>query len=648
MFKFTVLLVLLLVVAGPATPARGASTGPSKPEQAQGLYELARADIALGKLPTRRRAMQRLERAARLDPARADIELELARLYQDMGFLKQARRRFQDLADRNPADLPARRGLAALWRRDYLKYLDTTSLDRALDHLAIVVRTDSTDADSWIVLSTLQIERGRADAARRSADAALRVAPRRADALLAAAQSAYRCGSAELADSLFELAIPRLVTSARSRFEDIAPLASAEDTMRMRALAPSLREDFRRRFWVDQDPDPTTTHNEAQLEYWSRVAQAYFIYFDHRRREWDQRGEVYVRYGAPARAIYNPVGSSNLLTIRDAGVSRTNGLFPVNSLRWEYPELGLSVTLEDRLLSEYYLNPIALHRDTDPAPDPDSLAAHPEQFGTAGGRGVFRVLPPGVRPLPVDAVVARFEGAERPRLMTLMSSPGTPADRAIATYVVFDSTRREVARASRALSPSACDPATLRDADFASELPPGEYSVAISVADGPAARGVRRETVKLVAADSTLSVSDVVVSCGPPQFDGARGVAPSVRLAANPSRRVPSGDPLVVYFEIYHLRPGRDGMSEVEVEYAVRSIERDRRVWIQRVLSPARRPPELLATRRESQRGEVRRQFVSVPLEELPAGRYRIDITVRDLVAGRAAVSGGEFVRTAP
>ena len=48
-----------------------------------------------------------------------------------------------------------------------------------------------------------------------------------------------------------------------------------------------------------QDPDLASPENEAQLEYWSRVTQAYFLYFDSKRREWDERGEVYVRYGPP-------------------------------------------------------------------------------------------------------------------------------------------------------------------------------------------------------------------------------------------------------------------------------------------------------------------------------------------------------------
>lgn len=639
------LVILALSLLAPAhLAARPASAAPA--EEAETLHRLALADLARNTIDLRRRAMQRLERAAQLDPERADIELELARTYQRMGFLKQARRRFERVVERNPADAPARRGLAALWRRDYLKYLDTTSLVRAVDHLERAVSIEPRDTDSWVGLAALQTERGQPRSAAAAARHAGDLSPQRADAMLANAGAAWRTGDPARADSLFRLAIPRLARSARARFEDIGPVAADEDTARLRRLPPEGRAEFLRRFWADHDPDPTTPRNEAQLEYWARVAHAYFLFYDPRREEWDLRGEVYVRYGPPSRAVYNPVGASGYLTIRDVGVTRVNGLFPVNSMVWSYPELGMDVVLEDRTLNEFYLSPIALQSSTDPVPDPESLAAHPERFGTRSGRGVFPSLAPGVRPLPVDGVFARFEGREGARLLALLATPGTPDDTTHATMVVFDSTRREVARVARRLGPSACDPAATRSADFAAELPPGDYLVALAVAGGTSARGVRREDLRIERPRGGLAMSDVVVSCGGAQvLPGGPGEPPAVRLTANPERVVRGGEPLVVYFEAYHLQTGPDGRSSLEFEYTVRSTRRDRRAWIQRLLAPPSRIPEIAASRREDQPGDVRRQFVTVPVKDLPPGRYRIEITVRDLRAGTAASGGADFER---
>jgi len=32
---------------------------------------------------------------------------------------------------------------------------------------------------------------------------------------------------------------------------------------------------------------------------------SYLLYYDARRQTWDERGEIYVRYGAPERQSYN-------------------------------------------------------------------------------------------------------------------------------------------------------------------------------------------------------------------------------------------------------------------------------------------------------------------------------------------------------
>ena len=414
--------------------------------------------------------------------------------------------------------------------------------------------------------------------------------------------------------------------------------------MALRALPEAQRAEFVRRFWVSNDPDLSTPENEAQLEYWSRVTQAYFLYYDPRRREWDQRGEVYVRYGPPAQAIYNPVGATLSSRIQDQDVARINTLFPVNVLVWVYPELDMMVRLEDRVLSEYYLNPIALDRDTDPRPNVDSLWRNPDRLAVGGGRGVFPTFPPQFKRLDVDGVIARFEGEQGPRVIGLLATASAPTDSTVATWVALDSTRREVVRESHTLSPSACDPAHLRVADFASELPPGNYLLGLGVSDGRGGRGTLRAELTLDVPRRMVSMSDLVVSCGGAQVDpGSSDQPPSVRLTANPGAEVSGQDPLTVYFEIYHLLAANDGLSRLEFTTVVRTAERDRRGLLKRMFAPRKPLPEVSVTREEQQSGPLRRQFVNVPLQSLPPGRYLVEITVRDQVSDLAVTRSAEF-----
>jgi hypothetical protein len=79
----------------------------------------------------------------------------------------------------------------------------------------------------------------------------------------------------------------------------------------------------------------------------------------------------------------------------------------------------------------------------------------------------------------------------------------------------------------------------------------------------------------------------------------------------------------------------------------VRSADKDPRIWIQRLLQPRPKIPEISASRRDEQPGSLRRQFVSVPVGELNEGRYVLDIKVRDLNAGEEAVTHVPFVKRA-
>ena len=416
--------------------------------------------------------------------------------------------------------------------------------------------------------------------------------------------------------------------------------------MILHRLTPEGQAEFVRRFWKDADPDLATAENEALLEYWSRVAHAFFLYYNPHRREWDERGEVYVRYGAPANAIYNPVGARLFTTsgATSAGESVVHTEFPANVLVWEYPELGMEVTMQDRLLSEYYMLPITSDFDPDPLPNPDSLAKR-DALLMNSGRGVFHTLPPGITPIPIDGVVARFEGEHGPRLMAQLEVPGTPGDSLTAEWVVLDSTRHEVTRSSRPVAPSACDPAGRRVADFIAELPPGPYTVGLTVRDGHGGRGVLRNDADLVPPASRLAISDLVLACGPPDVSGVDG--PVLRIDPNPSARVTGSNPVTAYFEIYHLKGGDDGQGHFEYVYTVRSADRDKRIWIQRALQPRPQVPSISTSREESNIGPLRRQFVTVPIQSLPPGHYRLEVQVKDLVAKVDATSSVEFFKVA-
>lgn len=629
-------LLILPIVANQALAEAPAAARARRDAEAARLVERAVTLLRAGTIDARRGAIADLERAVQLAPRRPDYELLLARACMAGGYQRQARIHFTRVTALAPDDAEARFGLARMWRRDYLKYLDTTSLVRALEHLERATRLDTANIVGRVMLASLRTERGDLAGALAAAEDAGRRAPDSPEVLAMLGAARWRTGDVEGADSVFHEALPWLPRKVRERFDDIAPLATEADTAYYNHLSPEGRYEYARRFWAEHDPDLATPENEARLEYWARVAQAWSLWFDARREEWDERGEVYVRFGPPERQVYNPVGMS--LNAPAASTSRFS--FPMNVLQWQYPSIGMTVNLQDRVLAEYYLMQRYTDRPPDPVPDPDSLAKR-DLIETHGGRGLFPSLPPGAKRLAFTGQVSRFAGERRPRLVATLEVAAGPADSLLAEYVVMDSVEHVVARGARSLSPSACAADSFRVADFASDLPPGPYRVGLTVR-GARGRGSLRLPIELPAPDSALALSDLVVTCGTPA-----PLEAAVRLAANPAGRVAGDDPLTAYFEIYHLATDADAQARFEIGWTVRSEERDPRVWIQRALAPRPALPSIEATRRETNPGPLRRQFVSVPVRALPPGRYRLEVTVRDLLSGAEASGRASFVRPA-
>lgn len=123
---------------------------------------------------------------------------------------------------------------------------------------------------------------------------------------------------------------------------------------------------------------------------------------------------------------------------------------------------------------------------------------------------------------------------------------------------------------------------------------------------------------------SQLMLSDIALGQPDAHAGWKRG---DVTLALLPTSRLPSSA-FDVYYEIYNLAPAREYATDIVIEHAPTS-DRDR--------SADRKPVRLRflgksESGRERMQAELRRVETS-----LPRGRYRMTITITDLVNGRSA-----------
>lgn len=640
--------MLAVAAAGAGGAARAAP--PTAAQRAADLHRAAVSRLALDDLDLRRAAMAQLEEAVALDP-RPEYLLALGRAQESAGHFQSAITTFTRAARAAPRDPEPARHLAQLWKREWLHYLEPAHRDSAIAAWERVVALRPYALDAWLALVPLRCEAGHLDAAAAAAERAQRVAPRRGEGRLAGAYVAFRQGFVERADSAFRAAWRGLDPQALEFLHDFTPLADPSEAGRLAELPATAREREIERYWAALDPDPTTVENEARLEFWARGAHAWFLFREPGRRDLDYRAEVYKRYGAPARATLNPLDESLEHRYHDYARPTPNvwgpvhahymkgiSIFPMNALVWEYPEAGMRVLMHDRSLTRRWDPAVRLEHDPREEPDTLMLQRNGEWLAAGAGRALFRAKPPRERRIELDGVVARFEGDRGPRLFAQIDAPGSPADHSTAHWVVRDTAGREVARGEGALETSACDPTARRRATLAVDVAPGDYEVAWSVRRPDGHRGVHRARAR-VAPPRALGLSDLVVSCGSALRAGTLGVE------ADPRARV--GSTLVGYFEAYRLAAGPDGLARFEYEVRVRPRE-DTRGWFRRTFGTKTPSAVLQASREETHLGSIRRQFVSVPVQSLRPGRYRLEIRVRDLVSNHENVAFADFVRDAP
>ena len=602
----------------------------------------------------RRRAIELLEQAAKLAPRDVRLQSQLAHAYLDAGYTHQAKELFERITQMAPDGADGYDGLGRVWKRTWMATLDRVPLEVSVRYLNEAARRDPARGDVWAELAVLQLERGDTLLAARASERALAATADSLGPQLAAGILRYLGGRLAESESLYTAALAHMPREIAQRFRDVEPLLTGADGQAMLDLAPAAHAEAVRRFWSVSDPDPTTSVNEARVEYWTRVARASLLYSDSWAPRWDMRAELYVRYGAPEHIAFQHPGIPDAQYQKNpadhwidpnTGYVRPIGMdpmwFPMHTQVWEYPQLGMSVLLQDLTISQHYELPRRRDEDTiDPAPDPAQVARS-GLLATSGGRGVFAPVPPGEHTLPVQAEVSAFQGDHGPRLLANVEAPGAPERALRATCVVLDSAEHEVARLARDLAASRCDPATFRAGDFAFDLPPGRYRVAVSVVDGEGGRGVARAPHALSPPPGALALSDIVLVCGPLETLPVGG---SVRLDPNFARRVSGDEPLLAYFEAYALRLDAGGHTTFEYEYKVRSLEPDPRPWFKRMFSRVRvREPIDVRSPVEGV-GPTRRQYLSVPLKSLPPGRYRLEVTVKD--HGASARREVEFVKT--
>jgi len=449
-----------------------------------------------------------------------------------------------------------------------------------------------------------------------------------------AALARFRAGDAATATSWFAAGLQRLSTDDRREVLDLGSLLRVGDSTRVAGLADGVRAATVTAFWEAADPLLSTPENEAQLEYYSRVAFTMLNYEDretaHRSGWRTDRGQVILRYGEPPTVALMP----EIITVfwypeteRFFVFSGSLG-FTAAVFAGDFREL----TEATRAIDPFRLDNLALAHQVD----------------------------------SISHQVARFRGNNASEYEVI-----TAARLDVATlYKGVDLDRSALNWSMRLGSPDRMRlieevtvPVTLPSIDnevmtSAKLIPVGDYRLRMEAYDPGVRNASARAQVNLALPKmdaSKLSSSDILL---------AQRVADSGRLLRRrsdaalqpiPATTVAQRDTFAVYWENYGLTPDANGDVLAGVKIAITLVE------IVRVGNTATRlfgnivdivglSPEgdqtlsISFDRNEPLSGRDRvPMLVNLGLGSAPVGRYRLEITVTDRVSGTRTTSRRDF-----
>lgn len=449
------------------------------------------------------------------------------------------------------------------------------------------------------------------------------------------AQAAFDAGLALLDDEERDR-LARFTRVLRPRAGN-APKGTVADSAAYMKLPPAQRRGLEAMYWLLADPLAITPENEARLEFLARV-----VFADLRwtvdelglRGADSDRGDVYVRYGPPDYQVTIPGNSNNTAAAVDGGVT----------LVWSY-KAGYTFFFD---LPPGFGNARAAFADNDAW---TALRdAVPVSWGAAG---TVRV----VDSIPLRAVRFRA-GGDSTDLLVVARVPldslagGAAVDGVLPARIPVDVDFRIFDQFVRVTGVDATQLQLRADSvraplarRWARRLGPGINVVRVEALQADSRRAARAMVRLLPEAAAGFGLSDLLLGERP-----ATTVAPPARWRDVPMAPLadvlPRGTALGVVWELYEPAT-RLGANRYRVEVAVTRVTPGGIGGaVLRVLDGVGRA----VTREQRGRDAVRISFdrtvpgaplqveaLTLDLGEAPAGAYRLEVTVTDLVANRAA-----------
>ena len=599
-----------------------------RPDNANNYRKLAHLYRSVGTPASRARALTLIEKAIRLDPDEPENHLEKALILMDGEFYKLAENELNKLIELGKNRSRAYYLLGKIEEIGYLKKcFYKVHLERAIDFYKRAVVENPDDYQTLLHLASCYLMNERYEKALASALRCTSIAPKSKEAHLLAGTAALRLRRFALASEEFSNALHVMDRDERNFYEDISFLLPEESRELYLSSSDQKRDEWNKRFWMENDPTPSTSVNERHMEHYSRIFMADMLFSVPKLNlvgAHSDRGRAYIRFGPPD-SISIDMGSS----------------LEGSSLTWYYKneDEPLMFTFMDEFLNGNYHFPIS------------------ERTGEINAELASTAPPLYIHPVKLRKAIiysSLFQRKASGCLTALEHSLAFPTNkenipsRLEVTYTIFDGQYNRIKSQSLIFSTDTL-PTIIREGkmydviSFSDSIAPfeGRLLEAIEVKDArDSLKGIVKENFDLIkTCEAKPALSTIKLSI--PQEGICTGILDPI-----PSYK--EGGNLCIEYRIYNLKKGSDRMSRYAITYSIKNIEKitglyakglkGTIIYVLRKLKTKDLSNTIVSSSFErSISSDNSTDRLKINTKGLKPGPYELTITVKDLVAGRTA-----------
>lgn len=437
-------------------------------------------------------------------------------------------------------------------------------------------------------------------------------------------------------DRYLKKATPEL----RQTYYELEPVMTDSEAVEFLKLSRAERDEWLRKFWKSKDPTPTTERNEFKEEHEKRVEYAKTNFGSgFTMRPWDNRGEVYIKYGEPDERELGTYTSTSddLVRLDNADKGEI----------WHYYQYHLILQFEDTNYIGYFCLAPYIH----PMDKTESFKDKVQKFYITKAEKIeiqkeIYKHDYGGEPLDyaLDVVSFRF----KKDLYDVDVNLGIPTDKLggesdtlaqgslMRRISVFDANLSEVAKDSTTQYFSISSQRGLLLVDQKTfRLTPGEYTIAVEVKDLSTNRiGIYKKEILLPAHTDPKEqyISQIIMASEirAPQPNERKYVKYDLAVVPLPSKTYYADQMIKFYYEVYNLKLDQEGKARYLVTYDLVNTKekKERNIYNSYVL-----------TAKSSDIYEVG----YVDPAEVSAGDYILVARVQDALSGKIMKSVSPF-----